>query len=166
VGVRRDGHSWTQSYERGKPLAEVLRGEPTSETGTKTTFLPDAEIFETLDFDFTVLEERMRETAFLTRGLKITIVDERGEGHRAEFQYDGGIVDFVSYLNENKEPIHKKVVSFSGESNEGAVEVAMQWNASYQESVFAFANNINTHEGGTHLSGFRSALTSALNKYA
>ena len=108
----------------------------------------------------------MRETAFLTRGLKITIVDERGEGHRAEFRYEGGIVDFVAYLNENKEPIHKKVISFEGESDEGAVEVAMQWNSSYQESVFAFANNINTHEGGTHLSGFRSALTSALNKYA
>src|SRR5436305_7696838 len=108
----------------------------------------------------------MRETAFLTRGLKITIVDERGEGHRAEFRYEGGIVDFVAYLNENKEPIHKKVVSFEGESKEGAVEVAMQWNASYQESVFSFANNINTHEGGTHLRGFRSDLTSALNKYA
>jgi DNA gyrase subunit B len=166
VEVRRDGYTWTQSYERGKPLSEVQRGEPTTETGTKTTFLPDAEIFETLDFDITVLEERMRETAFLTRGLKITIVDERGEGHRAEFRYEGGIVDFVTYLNENKEPIHKKVISFAGESEEGAVEVAMQWNSSYQESVFAFANNINTHEGGTHLSGFRSALTSALNKYA
>ena len=166
VEVRRDGYTWTQSYERGKPLFEVRRGEPTTETGTKTTFLPDAEIFETLDFDITVLEERMRETAFLTKGLKITIVDERGEGHRAEFRYEGGIVDFVAYLNENKEPIHKKVISFDGESGEGAVEVAMQWNSSYQESVFAFANNINTHEGGTHLSGFRSALTSALNKYA
>jgi DNA gyrase subunit B len=166
VEVRRDGYTWTQSYERGKPLFEVRRGEPTTETGTTTTFLPDAEIFETLDFDITVLEERMRETAFLTKGLKITIVDERGEGHRAEFRYEGGIVDFVHYLNENKEPIHKKVISFEGESGEGALEVAMQWNASYQESVFAFANNINTHEGGTHLSGFRSALTSALNKYA
>ena len=108
----------------------------------------------------------MRDTAFLTRGLKITLVDERGTGHRAEFQYDGGIVDFVAYLNRNKEPIHKKIISFSGESDEGAVEVAMQWNSSYQESVFSFANNINTIEGGSHLSGFRSALTSALNKYA
>src|SRR5579864_940540 len=108
----------------------------------------------------------MRETAFLTRGLKITLVDERGEGHRAEFQYDGGIVDFVAYLNRNKEPIHKKVISFEGESDEGQIEVAMQWNSSYQESVFSFANNINTHEGGSHLSGFRSALTGVLNKYA
>jgi DNA gyrase subunit B len=166
VEVRRDGFMWTQSYERGKPLHDLKKGEPTKDTGTTITFLPDADVFETLDFDFTTIEERMRETAFLTRGLRITIIDERGSGHRAEFQYEGGIVDFVQYLNENKEPIHKKVVSFSGESDEGAVEVAMQWNASYQESVFSFANNINTHEGGAHLSGFRSALTSALNKYA
>ncbi len=166
VEVRRDGHKWNQSYERGKPLSEVKRGERTSETGTTTTFLPDADIFETLDLDYTTLEERMRETAFLTRGLRIILVDERSEGRRSEFRYEGGIVDFVKYLNENKEPIHKKVMSFSGESGEGAVEVAMQWNGSYQESVFSFANNINTHEGGSHLSGFRSALTSALNKYA
>jgi DNA gyrase subunit B len=166
VEVHRDGFVWTQSFERGKPLGDLKKGAAAKDTGTTITFWPDADIFETLDFDITVLEERMRETAFLTRGLKIAIVDERGEGHRAEFRYEGGIVDFVSYLNENKEPIHKRVISFDGESDEGAVEVAMQWNSSYQESVFAFANNINTHEGGTHLSGFRSALTSALNKYA
>jgi DNA gyrase subunit B len=166
VEIRRDGFVWTQSYERGKPLADLQKGEPTKETGTTVTFLPDADIFEALDLDFTTLEERMRDTAFLTRGLKITLIDERGTGHRAEFQYDGGIVDFVAYLNRNKEPIHKKIISFSGESEEGAVEVAMQWNSSYQESVFSFANNINTIEGGSHLSGFRSALTSALNKYA
>jgi DNA gyrase subunit B len=166
VEVRRDGFHWTQSYERGKPLGDLQRGAPTTETGTTVTFLPDADVFETLDVDFTVLEERMRDTAFLTRGLRIRLIDERGEGHRAEFKYDGGIVDFVAYLNRNKEPIHKKIVSFAGESNEGALEVAMQWNSSYQESVFSFANNINTIEGGSHLSGFRSALTSALNKYA
>jgi len=166
VEVRRDGFVWTQSYERGKPQADLKKGEPTKETGTTITFLPDADVFETLEFDFKTLEERMRETAFLTRGLQITIVDERAEGHRAEFRYEGGIVDFVGYLNENKEPIHKKVIAFEGESDEGAVEVAMQWNSSYQESVFSFANNINTIEGGAHLSGFRSALTSALNRYA
>ena len=166
VIVSRDGYRWSQAYERGKPLSEIKRGEPAKETGTETTFLPDADIFETLELDFTTLEERMRETAFLTRGLRIALVDERDVGHRSEFRYEGGIVDFVSYLNENKEPIHKTVVSFEGESEEGAVEVAMQWNSSYQESVFSFANNINTHEGGSHLSGFRSALTSALNKYA
>ena len=166
VEVDRDGYRWTQEYERGKPLGELERGEKTSATGTTVTFLADDDIFETLDYDFTTLEERMRDTAFLTRGLKITIIDERGQGHRVEFRYEGGIVDFVTYLNENKEPIQKKVISFSGESEEGAVEVAMQWNSSYQESVFSFANNINTLEGGSHLSGFRSALTSAVNKYA
>jgi DNA gyrase subunit B len=123
-------------------------------------------VFETLDLDFHTLEERLRETAFLTRGLKISIVDERGEGHASSFQYDGGIEDFVSYLNENKETVHRKVIFFAGESDEGAAEIAMQWNSSYQESVHAFANNINTREGGSHLSGFRSALTRTLNKYA
>ncbi len=166
VEVRRDGYVWTQSYERGTPLGELKKGEATKDTGTKITFLPDADIFESLELDFTTIEERMRETAFLTRGLRIVVVDERAEGHRAEFQYEGGIVDFVSYLNENKEPIQRKVISFEGDSEEGAVEVAMQWNSSYQESVFSFANNIHTHEGGSHLSGFRSALTGALNKYA
>jgi DNA gyrase subunit B len=166
VEVRRDGYKWTQTYERGTPLAPIERGEPTDEHGTTITFLPDAEVFETLEFDFTTLEERLRETAFLTRDLRISIVDERGEGHRAEFHYEGGIVDFVAYLNENKDPIHPKVIFFEGDSPDGAVEVAMQWNASYQESVFSFANNINTHEGGSHLSGFRSALTRVLNKYA
>src|SRR5271167_136801 len=111
VEVRRDGFTWTQSYERGKPLGDLVKGGPSKETGTTITYLPDADIFETLELDFTTLEERMRETAFLTRGLRITLVDERGEGHRAEFQYEGGIVDFVGYLNENKEPIHKKVIS-------------------------------------------------------
>ena len=166
VEVRRDGFHWTQSYARGKPQHDLRRGEPTDRTGTTVTFLPDADVFETLELDFSMLEERMRETAFLTRGLRIEIVDERGEGQRAEFRYEGGIVDFVTYLNESKEPMQKKVISFSGESGEGALEVAMQWNGSYQESVFSFANNINTHEGGSHLSGFRSALTGVLNKYA
>jgi DNA gyrase subunit B len=166
VEVRRDGYVWAQDYERGKPKGNLERGAATTETGTTITFLPDADVFETLDFEFPTLEERMRETAFLTRGLQLTIIDERGEGHRAEFQYDGGIVDFVSFLNENREPIHKKVISLEGDSDEGALEVAMQWNSGYQESVFSFANNINTHEGGTHLSGFRSALTGVLNKYA
>src|SRR5436309_5324694 len=147
VEVRRDGSAWRQSYERGKPLTDLEKGEATKETGTTITFFPDADIFETLDFDFTTLEERMRDTAFLTRGLKITLVDERGEGHRAEFQYEGGIVDFVAYLNRNKEPIHKKVISFEGESKEGAIEVAMQRHSSYQESVLSCANNINSHDG-------------------
>jgi DNA gyrase subunit B len=166
VTVKREGYHWHQAYERGKPLGELTRGEPTNDTGTSVTFLPDADVFETLEFSFTTLEERLRDTAFLTRGLRIVLVDEREAGHRAEFKYDGGIRDFVAYLNRNKEPIHKKIVYFEQDSPEGQVEVAMQWNGSYQESVFSFANNINTIEGGSHLSGFRAALTSALNKYA
>jgi DNA gyrase subunit B len=169
VEVRRDGHLWTQSYSRGAPQGELVKGRALKKgegTSTTVTFLPDDEIFETLDFDATTLEERLRETAFLTRGLRIALIDERAGGKSVEFQYRGGIEDFVSYLNENKEPVGRKIIYFSGESAEGAVEVAMQWNASYQESIFSFANNINTHEGGSHLSGFRSALTRTLNKYA
>jgi DNA gyrase subunit B len=166
VEVSRDGHVWRQSFERGRPLADLVRGERSDETGTTITFVPDADIFDELEFDFKTIEERMRDTAFLTRGLKIAIIDERADGRRVEFQYEGGIRDFVAYLNENKEPIHKKVIYIEGDSDQGAVEVAMQWNSSYQESVFSFANNINTREGGTHMSGFRSALTVALNRYA
>ncbi|MDO8184450.1 DNA topoisomerase (ATP-hydrolyzing) subunit B [Conexibacter sp. JD483] len=166
VEVRRDGHLWTQEYVRGVPQTEIVRGEPTEATGTTTTFLPDDEVMETLDFEFATLEERLRETAFLTRGLAISLTDERGEGRKVAFQYEGGIQDFVAYLNENKEPVQRKIVYFSTEADEGAVEVAMQWNSSYQESVFSFANNINTHEGGSHLSGFRAALTRTLNRYA
>ncbi len=167
VIVKRDGYAWRQSYVRGAPQGEMVRGEETSETGTTINFRPDAEIFETLAFDYATLEQRLRETAFLTRGLQISITDERGEGGKSsEFHYEGGIQDFVLYLNENKDPLQQKVIFFAGESDEGAVEVAMQWNGSYQESVFSFANNINTHEGGSHLSGFRSALTRTINKYA
>jgi DNA gyrase subunit B len=169
VEVRRDGHVFSQDYSRGRPLGdlatdtELARDEP---TGTTVTFLPDADIFETLELDFFTLAERMRETAFLTRGLEIAIADERGGGHDATFQYEGGIEDFVSYLNENKETVHRKAIFFAGESEEGAAEIAMQWNSSYQESIHSFANNINTREGGAHMSGFRSALTRTLNKYA
>ncbi len=169
VEIRRDEHVFSQEYARGAPQTELAQGEKLAAdapTGTSITFLPDADIFETLEFDFHTLEERLRETAFLTRGLKISIVDERGEGHSAEFQYEGGIEDFVSYLNENKDTVHRKVIFFAGESEEGAAEIAMQWNASYQESIHSFANNINTPEGGSHLSGFRSALTRTVNKYA
>ncbi len=169
VEIRRDGHLFSQEYSRGAPQGELTQGRKLGageSTGTTVTFLPDADIFESLDFDFHTLEERLRETAFLTRGLKISIVDERGGGHSATFQYEGGIEDFVAYLNENKDTVHRKVVFFEGESDEGAAEVAMQWNSSYQESIHSFANNINTREGGSHLSGFRSALTRTMNKYA
>src|SRR4029078_1407216 len=125
------------------------------------------DVFETLDFDFSTLEQRLRETAFLTRGLRIAITDDGGENApTSEFHYECSIEDFVAYLNENKDPIQKKVVFFETEGDEGAVEVALQWNSSYQESVFSFANNINTNEGGSHMSGFRSALTRTLNRYA
>ncbi len=136
------------------------------ETGTTLTFQPDAEIFEEVEFDFQTLADRLRETAFLTRGLKIELVDERGQTNSVTFQYEGGIEDFVRHLNENKDTLHRKTIFFDSEEEEGQVEVAMQWNASYQESIFSFANNINTHEGGSHLSGFRAALTRTLNAYA
>jgi DNA gyrase subunit B len=164
--VRRDGHKWSQDFERGEPKGDLKRGEKVKGTGTIITFLPDDDVFETLELDYQTLAERMRETAFLTRGLRIDLVDERGAGERDTFHYKGGIVDFVAHLNENKDALHRKTAFFENETQDGAVEVAMQWNGSYQESVFSFANNINTHEGGAHLSGFRSALTRTLNAYA
>jgi DNA gyrase subunit B len=164
--ISRDGHVWSQDYERGKPQGPLSEGAPTKETGTTLTFQPDPEIFEEVEFDFQTLAERLRETAFLTRGLKIELVDERGQTNSVSFQYEGGIEDFVRHLNENKDVLHRKTIFFEGEEDEGQVEVAMQWNASYQESIFSFANNINTHEGGSHLSGFRAALTRTLNAYA
>jgi DNA gyrase subunit B len=164
--IQTDGAVWEQDYERGKPQTKLEKGAKTDAHGTEITFLPDLEIFEEIEYDFATLSERMRETAFLTRGLKISLTDERGEGQSVEFQYDGGIEDFVLHLNENKEALQKKPIYFEGEKDDGEVEVAMQWNNSYQESIFSFANNINTHEGGTHLSGFRGALTRTLNNYA
>ncbi|MGI8631231.1 MAG: DNA topoisomerase (ATP-hydrolyzing) subunit B [Solirubrobacterales bacterium] len=164
--IRRDGAVWTQDYERGRPLAGFTKGEKTKETGTTITFLPDSEIFDELDFDFDTLRERLRETAFLTRGLRVSLVDERGESERIDFRYEGGIEDFVRHLNESKEVMHRDPVYFSTESDDGELEVAMQWNGTYQESLFSFANNINTHEGGSHLSGFRAALTRTLNAWA
>ena len=167
VTVKRDGYVWRQSYVRGAPQGPIVQGEETTETGTTIHFRPDADVFETLTFEYSTLEQRLRETAFLTRGLRISITDERGEGTKSrEFHYEGGIEDFVRYINENKDPIQQKVIFFEGDGDEGALEVAMQWNGTYQESVFSFANNINTHEGGSHLSGFRSALTRTINRYA
>ncbi len=164
--IWRDGAVWTQSYERGKPLARLKKGRAVKTTGTTITFVPDTEIFEDIEFDFEILAERLRETAFLTRGLKVELIDERGAGRKVEFLYKGGIADFVKHLNETKDPLHRKIIFFEGENKDGQVEVALQWNSSYQESTFSFANNINTHEGGTHLSGFRSALTRTLNAIA
>ena len=164
--VRRDGYVWRQRYERGEPRTPLEKGEATTETGTTISFLPDAEIFEETDFSFETLSQRLREMAFLTRGLRIELTDERAGGEKVVFHYEGGIRDFVAYVNEEKSPIHKDVIYFDTENDDGEVEVAMQWNASYVESTFSFANNINTHEGGTHLSGFKAALTRTLNDYA
>jgi DNA gyrase subunit B len=164
--ISRDGQVWRQDYERGKPQNQLTAGAATEATGTTLTFQPDPEIFEEVEFDFQTLADRLRETAFLTRGLRIELVDERGQTNSVVFQYEGGIEDFVRHLNENKDTLHRKTIFFEGEGEDGQVEVAMQWNSSYQESIFSFANNINTHEGGTHLSGFRAALTRTLNAYA
>src|SRR5438046_1679740 len=129
--------------------------------GTSITFLPDLEIFESIEYDRTILEQRFREMAFLTRGLRIDFRDERGETFNTSFKYDGGIVDFVKHIHTQgtRDAIHKKVIYLEDEGEPGEVEVAMQWNNSYQENLLSFANNINTHEGDTHLSGFRTAPT-------
>ena len=166
--VWRDGFEWTQSYERGKPKGDLKKGKKTDRRGTSITYLPDLEIFETIDYDRAVLEQRFREMAFLTKGLRIDFTDERGERFETSFQYEGGIVDFVNYLHSQgtREPLHQKVVYLEEKGEVGEVEVAMQWNNSYQENLLSFANNINTHEGGSHLSGFRSALTRTINNYA
>ena len=166
--VRRDGKVYRQEFARGEPTGDMQKigVAPKDESGTTISFLPDPEIFEESEFDAATLVQRLRETAFLTRGLRIVIRDERAGGKTEEFHYEGGIKDFVAHVNESKDPVHKHIVFFEGDSDEGQVEVAMQWNNSYVESVFSFANNINTTEGGTHLQGFRSALTRTLNQYA
>jgi DNA gyrase subunit B len=164
--VKRDGKLWRQEFESGEPTGPMKAVGPTKESGTTISFLPNAEVFEEVEFSYETLQQRMRETAFLTKGLRIVLVDEREGEKREEFHYLGGIKDFVAYVNRAKEPIHKHMVSFEREGDQGSVEVAMQWNSSYVESVFSFANNINTHEGGAHLSGFRAALTATLNKVA
>src|SRR4029079_1427434 len=151
--VRRDGKIHRQEFERGEPTGEMelvgkmAKGEP---SGTTITFLPDSEIFEELDVADATITARLRETAFLTKGLHIKLVHERADGKTVEFHYEGGIRDFVSYINEAKDAIHKHIVYFEGETDVGSVEVAMQWNSSYQESVYTFANNVNTIEGGSH----------------
>ena len=171
VEVRRDGKITRQEFARGEPTTDLIaagKTENKNDTGTTITFLPDLEIFDEDEFEWSMdtLVQRLRETAFLTRGLRIVITDEREGEVRHEFHYEGGIRDFVEYVNSAKEPIHKRIVFLEGEMENGTVEVAMQWNGSYVESVFSFANNINTTEGGAHLSGFKAALTGTLNKYA
>jgi DNA gyrase subunit B len=183
--IYKDGYVWTQSYAGGAPTGKLHRGEPTDKTGTVTTFWPDGGIFETTDWSFETLSRRMQETAFLNRGLRISISDERptkvaateddvevtpqATVHKARtvvYQYPGGIADFVRYLNASKEAVHPSVIEFGDEQPGMSVEIAMQWTTSYSESVHSFANVINTAEGGTHEEGFRTALTSVINKYA
>ncbi len=167
VEVSRDSKVYRQEFDRGVPRGPMQIVGESTENGTTTTFLADADIFDETVYDATTIVSRFREMAFLTRGLRITFTDERaGAEAPVEFHYEGGIKDYVSYINESKDAVHRHVVYFSTGGDQGEVEVAMQWNTSYQESVFSFANNVNTHEGGSHLSGFRSALTSTINKYA
>jgi DNA gyrase subunit B len=190
LDIRRDGYRWTQSYGRGAPLGPVQRGEATTETGTTTTFWPDDKIFETTEWSFETLSRRLQETAFLNRGLRISLTDERpakvvddeddtitpsagagsavGKARTVIYEYPGGIADFVRYLNASKDPVHAQVIEFGDEDTEAgmSLEIAMQWSNSYNESVHTFANVINTAEGGTHEEGFRAALTTVVNKYA
>lgn len=164
--IRRDGKVWGQDYRRGKPEAPLRAIGKSDKTGTKVTFKPDPEIFPDLVYNFDTLSQRLRELSFLNRGLKITILDEREKEKKEHvFQYDGGMVSFVEFLNKRKTPIHKPIF-IETEIDKVIVEVAMQWNDGYQETIFSFANNINTRDGGTHLSGFKSALTRAINQYA
>jgi DNA gyrase subunit B len=165
VEIRRDGKIYTQRYERGKPQADLAPGETTTKRGTTIRFKPDPEIFEVTTFSLDALSNRLRELAFLNRGLKIQIEDERDE-KKLTFLYNGGIRQFVEYINQNKTPVHPKVLYFEGGKGDIRVEVALQYNDGYQENVFSFANNINTREGGTHLTGFRAAVTRTLSAYA
>ncbi|MBM3721064.1 MAG: DNA topoisomerase (ATP-hydrolyzing) subunit B [Actinobacteria bacterium] len=174
VVVQRDGFFWEQSYKLGVPNSPVEKGVATSNTGTEVTFWPSEEIFETTDYSFEILSTRFREMAFLNKGLKITLKDERpshvnekGKQLYVEYRYDGGITDFVKHLNTTKGVTHKSIIAFDAEDtkNKMSLEVAMQWNTGFSESVYTFANTINTQEGGTHEEGFRTALTSIVNKF-
>ena len=169
--VRRQGYVWRMSFENGVPLAPLERGEATTETGTQQTFWPSKETFETVEFDFETLRARFQQMAFLNKGLRITITDERGEEDVVEsYMYEKGLVDYVQYLNSAKkvELVHPEVIAFESEDSDRKIslEVAMQWTNAYTESVHTYANTINTHEGGTHEEGFRAALTTLVNRYA
>ena len=168
--VRREGHVWSQRYERGFSQGDLTKDRKLKKgegTGTTITFMPDPEVFtETMDLSFDTLTRRFRESAFLNKNLKIRLVDEREEDRDVTYQYEGGIRDFVAHINDAKDPVHKTVFYLERDEDAGAVEVALQWNNGFQDSVFTFANNINTHEGGAHLSGFRSALSRTINAYA
>jgi DNA gyrase subunit B len=163
--IWRNGQVYQQSYERGNPTGALIATGTTQKRGTKVTFRPDGKVFETTEYSFDTLAQRLRELAFLNGGILITIDDER-DGKNHKFQYDGGIVSFVEHLNKNKANVNEKPIFMRGTKDGIEAEIALQWNDSYTELVFTFANNINTHEGGTHLSGFRAALTRTINNYA
>ncbi|MBE6048837.1 MAG: DNA topoisomerase (ATP-hydrolyzing) subunit B [Clostridium sp.] len=165
VTVKREGHLWQQEYERGKVMSELRIIGDSEETGTKTYFKPDAEIFDDVVYDFNVLAQRLRELAFLNKGINITLVDRRDD-KKEVYHYEGGIKSFVSYLNRNKEVLHPEPIYVEGNKDGILVEVALQYNDGYNENIFSFANNIDTIEGGTHLVGFKTALTRVLNDYA
>jgi len=163
--IKRDGGIFVQSYERGVPVARLKQVGKTKKTGTKITFWPDDEIFDSTEFSFEILTQRLRELSFLNRGIRISITDERiSKSH--EFQYKGGIVEFVQFLNQNKSVLNPRPIFFESKKDDVIVELAFQYNSGYSETIFSFVNNINTHEGGTHLIGFKSALTRCLNSYA
>jgi len=165
--IWRDGKTYEQEYARGIPVAPLKQTGKTRKRGTKITFLPDSQIFTESNFSFDKLSERLREKAFLNKGIRITIKDEREEPERShEFYYKGGIAEFVKHLNKNKSTLHDKPIYFEKESDSLSIEVAIQYNDAYDEKVYSFANNINTVDGGTHLSGFRSAFTRTINAYA
>src|SRR5262245_46671511 len=164
--IWRNDNTHQQSYERGKPLSDLKVTGTTKRRGTKVTFKPDAQIFELIEFSFDTLAGRLRELAFLNAGVTITLDDEREAGKSHRFHYDGGIISFVEHLNKNKGVVNEKPVFMNGVRDGIDVEIALQWNDGYNPQDFSFANNINTHEGGTHLSGFRAALTRTVNAYA
>ncbi|OFW16391.1 MAG: DNA gyrase subunit B, partial [Acidobacteria bacterium RIFCSPLOWO2_02_FULL_67_21] len=163
--IWRNGQVYQQSYERGTPVSGLQVAGTTQRRGTKVTFKPDPQVFETVDYSFDTLAQRLREMAFLNGGILITLTDER-DGKSHKFQYEGGIVSFVEYLNKNKTNVNDKPIYMRGSKDGIDAEIALQWNDGYTELIFAFANNINTHEGGTHLSGLRAALTRSINTYA
>ncbi len=163
--IWRDGYTWEQSYERGKPVAPLKKAGQTKRRGTKVTFLPDSKIFDSIEFHYDTLAQRLRELSFLNKGLTIKLVDERAKNKQAEFRYSGGIAEFIKHLNKNKNVLHTHPVYGEAERDQVAMEFAIQYNDGYAETVFSFANNINTVDGGTHLSGFRSALTRAINQF-
>lgn len=167
IEIRRDGYVFRQEYERGNPVTDLIKGNKTNNHGTAITFWPDEEIFEEIDYKSEILSTRFKEMAFLNKGLEITFIDKRIEPEKKEvYKYSGGIIDFIKYLCEKKGVIHKKIIYMQNKDSNQEVEIAMQYTEGYTESIFAFANNINTTEGGTHLSGFRGAITRTINEYA